>query len=56
MMIFSEDTDIARSSPVMITLYSASLLEAGKFKRMACFMTSPVRALSCVTPQNRGVR
>ena len=39
MMIFFEDTEISRSSPVMIASYSASLLEAGKFKRMACFMT-----------------
>ena len=34
MMIFSEDTKIARSIPAMITSYSASLLEAGKSKRM----------------------
>ena len=31
----------------MIASYSASLLEVGKFKRMACSMTSPVGALSC---------
>ena len=31
----------------MIPSYLASLLEAGKFKCMACFMTSLVRALSC---------
>ena len=47
MMIFSEDMEIARSSLAMITSYSASLLEAGKFNRMACSMTSPVGALSC---------
>ena len=47
MMIFSEDTEIARSSPAMIASYSASLLEVGKFRRMTCFMTSPVGALSC---------
>ena len=47
MMIFSEDTEIARSSPAMIASYSVSLLEAGKFRRMAYSMTSPVGALSC---------
>ena len=47
MMIFSQDTEIARSSLTMIASYSAKLLEAGKFKRMACSMTSPVGALSC---------
>ena len=31
----------------MIASYSASLLEAEKFKCMACSMTSPVGALSC---------
>ena len=35
MMIFSEDTEIARSILAMIASYSASLLEAGKSKRMA---------------------
>ena len=47
MMIFSEDTNISRSSPAMIASYSASLLEVGKLKNMACSMTSPVGALSC---------
>ena len=47
MMIFFEDTKIARSSPAMIASYSALLIEAGKFKRMVYFMTSPVGALSC---------
>ena len=47
MMIFYEDTEIARSSPAMIASYSASLLEAKKSRRMACSMTSPVGALSC---------
>ena len=47
MTIFSEDTEITKSSPAMIASYSALLLEAGKFNRMACFMTSPVGALSC---------
>ena len=46
MMIFSEDTKITRSSPAMIASYSASLLEAEKFKRMACSMTSLVGTLS----------
>ena len=31
----------------MMASYSASLLEAEKSRRMACFMTSQVRALSC---------
>ena len=44
MMIFSEDMEMARSSPTMIASYLASLLEAGKFKRMACSMTSLVKA------------
>ena len=47
MMIFSEDTKIARSIPVMIALYSALLLEEGKSKRMACSIISLVGALSC---------
>ena len=47
MMIFSEDTEIARSSPAMIASYSTSLFEAGKFKRMAYYITSPIGALSC---------
>ena len=47
MMIFSEDIEIAWSSLAMITSYSASLLEAGKFKRMGCSMISPIGALSC---------
>ena len=47
MMILFEDTEITRSSPANITLYLASLLEAGKSKRMACSITSPVRASNC---------
>ena len=47
MQIFSKDTEIARSSLAMMASYSASLLEANKFRRMTCFMTSPVGALSC---------
>ena len=47
MIIFSEDTKIARSIPTMIASYSASLLEAGKSIRMACSIISPIGALSC---------
>ena len=47
MMIFYEDTEIARLISVVIDSYSASLLEAGKSKRMTCFIISPVGALSC---------
>ena len=47
MMIFSEDMEVARLSSTLIASYSASLLEMGKFKRMACSMTSPVGDLSC---------
>ena len=47
MMIFFKDTEIERSSPAMIASYSVSLLEAGKFKRMAYSMISSVKALSC---------
>ena len=46
MMIFSKDTDIARSSPAMIASYSASLLEVEKFRLMACSITSLIGALS----------
>ena len=46
MIIFSEDTEIVRSISTMIASYSASLLEAGISKRMACFIISPVGALS----------
>ena len=47
MMIFSEDMEIGRSIPVMIALYSASLLEASKSKLMAYSIISPIEALSC---------
>ena len=47
MMIFSEDTEIARSIQTMIASYSASLLEAGKSKRMACSIISSIGALIC---------
>ena len=47
MQIFSEDTEIARSSPAMVASYLALLLEAEKLKLSACSMTSAVGALSC---------
>ena len=47
MMILSKDTEITRPSPSIIASYSTSLLEAGKSKRMACSIISPVRASSC---------
>ena len=47
MMIFYEDMKIARSILAMIVSYSASLLEAGKSKRMACSIISSTGALSC---------
>ena len=43
MIIFSNDTEISRSIPAMIASYSASLLEAGKSKRIICSIISPVR-------------
>ena len=47
MMIFSKDMEIERSSPAIIASYSASLLEAEKFKHMACYIISPIKASSC---------
>ena len=47
MMIFSEDTEIARLILDMIASYSTSLLEEGKSKRMVCSIISPFRAFSC---------
>ena len=47
MMSFSEDTDYSRSTPVRITSYSVSLFHAGKSSRMAYYILSLVRALSC---------
>ena len=47
MIIFYEDTDIARSIPARIASYSASLLDTGKSNRIACSILSPVRAFSC---------
>ena len=46
MLIFYEAMKIARLIPAMIASYSASLLEARKSKRMACFIISPVGPLS----------
>ena len=46
MMIFSEDTEIARSIPARIASYSVSLLDAGKPNRIACSILSPTGALS----------
>ena len=46
MMIFSEDTEITRSSPTIIASYWASLLEVGKSKHMAYFIISLVGDLS----------
>ena len=46
MIIFSEDTEIARAIPAMMALYLALLLEAEKSKRMACSIISLVEALS----------
>ena len=47
MMIFSEDTEVARSIPARMASYSTSLLDAGKSNRISCYIISPVRALSC---------
>ena len=47
MMIFLEDTKVTRSIPARIASYFASLLDAGKCNYIACFILSPVGALSC---------
>ena len=47
MMIFSKDTEIARLISAMIASYLASLLEAAKYKLIACYIISPIEALSC---------
>ena len=47
MMIFFEDTDVARLISARIASYSVLLLDAGKSSRMACSILSPVGALSC---------
>ena len=46
MMIFSEDTEIARSIMAKIALYSVSLLDAGKPSCMASYILFTFRALS----------
>ena len=47
MMIFSKDTEVARSILAKIASYSASLLDAGKSDRIAYSILSSVGALSC---------
>ena len=47
MMIFSEDTEIARSIPARIASYSTSLLDAKKYNRIVYSIISPIGALSC---------
>ena len=47
MMIFYEDTEIARFIPARIASYSASLLDARKSNYIAYSILSPVGALSC---------
>ena len=46
MMIFSKDTEIAKSIPARIASYFVSLLDAGKPNCMACSILYPVGALS----------
>ena len=43
----SEDTEIVRSILAMIASYSTSLLDEGKFNRIAYSILSPIGALSC---------
>ena len=51
MMSFFKDANFARSTPARIASYLVSLLDAGKYSRMACYIISPVGALSCkLTP------
>ena len=47
MMIFSKDTDVARSIPTSIASYSVLILDVGKSSRMACSILSPICALGC---------
>ena len=47
MMIFSKDTDVARSISASIASYSVSILDVGKSSCMACSILSPIGALSC---------
>ena len=49
MMIFYEDTKIARSISARIASYLASLLDVGKSNRIAYSILSPIGALSCKT-------
>ena len=49
MMIFSEDTEIAKSIPARIASYFVSLLYAGKPNRMACSILSPDQGFKCQT-------
>ena len=44
---FFEDTDVVRLILARIASYFLSLLDTGKFNRMACSILSPVGALSC---------
>ena len=46
MIIFFKDTEITRSIPIRTASYSTSLLDAGKFIRIACSILSLVGALS----------
>ena len=46
-MIFSKDTEIARSIPARIASYSISLLDTRKSNRIAYSILSSVGALSC---------
>ena len=46
MMIFSQDTEIAKSIPAKIASYSFSLLDARKLNRMAYSILSSVGDLS----------
>ena len=51
MVIFFEDTEIARFVPARIASYLASLLEARKSNRIAYSIISSVGAFSCrLTP------
>ena len=47
MMIFSEDTEIARSIPTRIASYSTLFLDVGKSNRITYSIISLVGALSC---------
>ena len=47
MIIFSEDTEIARFVPARIASYSAPLLDTGKSNHIACSIISLVGAFGC---------